>query len=372
MIELFPVQYYTKIFYWTMFTICLFTGIRYCDSKGCEKLLKQNSAFLPFVFSLLLIAYIGLRPVSWYFGDMPMYQHQWNMREVHSVEFFFDFQSEWFFAFVQRFCKLLVPNVQFWFVVIELFYIGCQFWACKKLLWENVWLAIMFVFFSYQFYTYGVNGIRNGMGTGLMMLAIVFFCDGNKISYILGFLLFVIAFGCHRSVIIPIAAVLVSLFVVKDIKFAVWIWMGCIVLSLFAGSYFQNLFAGLAFDDRMSQYNNTSESTLTHFSHVGFRWDFLLYSAMPVWLAWYVRYKNIYDKNFTLLANTYIIANSFWVLICRVAFSNRFAYLSWFLYALVIAYAAIRVPIWKDQDRKAGQILLFHTSFTMIMFFLGK
>ena len=372
MIELIPVQYYKLVFHWTMFVLCLLTAFYYNDSKGCQKLLKQNSMVIPFLFSVLLIVFLGLRPSSWRFGDMGMYRHQWMIRDVDSVELFFDFQKEWFFEFIQKLCKFLVPNYQFWFLIVELFYIGCQLWACKKLLWENVWLAIMFLFFSFQFFTYGVNGIRNGMGTGLMMLAIAFVCDRNRISYLIGILLIVLALGTHRSVIIPLSAMLVSLFIIKDIKYAVWVWLGCVVLSLFVGGYFQTLFASLGFDDRMSEYTTMSENVMSQFSHVGFRWDFLLYSAMPVWLAWHVRSRGIYDKTFTLLANTYIIANSFWVLVCRAAYSNRFAYLSWFMYALVIAYAVIRVPIWKDQDRKAGQILILHTAFTMIMFFLGR
>jgi hypothetical protein len=144
---------------------------------------------------------------------------------------------------------------------------------------------------------------------------------------------------------------------------------------MFSGNYFLHLFSSLGFDGRMSGYSETAEtsvSIMNRFSRSGFRWDFLLYSAMPVWLAWYVRYKGIINKTFNLLANTYIIANSFWVLVCRVAFSNRFAYLSWFLYAFVIAYAVIRLPIWEDQDRVAGRVLLAHSSFTIIMFTLGK
>ena len=75
---------------------------------------------------------------------------------------------------------------------------------------------------------------------------------------------------------------------------------------------------------------------------------------------------------FYILATTYILANSFWVMVIKAAFSNRFAYLSWFLYPVVLAYAVIRLHIWSDQDRKAGLILLLHAGFTLVMFLLGK
>lgn len=371
MIEFVPEQYYTTVFFWTMFALCLITSLYYQWSPGCNKLLKQNSAFLPLLFTMVLIGYLGLRPVSYRFGDMPLYQHRWNMVEMIQPSIRFNLHTEWFFDYVLISCKTLVNDVQFWFLIIELFYIGCQFWACKRLLWENVWLAIAFVYLSFQFCTFGTNGIRNGMACGMMMLAISFFCDRKMRGYAIGAILFILAVGCHRSVMIPMAALMVSMFVVKDIKIAIYIWIGCVILSLVSGSFFQNFFAGLGIDNRMSTYSSIAEDRASHFSHSGFRWDFLLYSAMPVWLAGYVRSKGIIDNTFTLIANTYIIANSFWVLICRVAFSNRFAYLSWFMYALVIAYAVIRVPIWKDQDKIAGRILLAHSAFTMFMFLFG-
>ncbi|MBR3027399.1 MAG: EpsG family protein [Bacteroidales bacterium] len=371
MIELVPLQYYVRVFYYSMFAICLLVGLYYQANPGCEKLLRRNSIFFPLLISIVLIFYMGLRPTSYKFGDMPLYEHRWNMSDSIQVNLF-DFRSEWFFDYLMLFCKALVPNAQFWFVVIDFIYIGCQFWACKKLLWENVWLAILFVFYSFQFFSYGTNGLRNGMACSMMILSIAYFCDRNRNSNLIGFLLFGLAMACHRSVIIPMAAVMASKYIIKDIKISIYIWFGCIVLSLIAGGTLQNIIFGLGFDDRMSTYSSIGEETMSEFSHTGFRWDFLLYSAMPLWLAMIVRNKGINDPSFTLLANTYIIANSFWILVCRVAFSNRFAYLSWFLYALVIAYAVVRVPIWKNQDRAAGWILIAHSAFSLIMYIFFK
>ena len=370
--ELVPLQYYKSVYHWTFFVICLLTSLYYQSNPGCTKLLRKNSAFLPFLFTLVVIFYIGLRECSWMFMDMMLYRHIWNISDPNSYVFLFDLKSEWFFSFVVATTKTLVPDVQFFFWTVAAIYAGCQFWACKRLLWENVWLAILFVLFSYQFFPFATNGIRNGMGAAIVMLAISFFCDRNTKGFLIGTLLFFVALGCHRSLIVPMFALMVSLFIIKDIKYAIYIWLVCIVLSLFTGSTFLNMMTGLGFDDRMTTYSSASEKTMSQFSHTGFRWDFLLYSAMPVWLTWYVRYKGILNRTFSLLANTYIIANSFWVIVCLVAYSNRFAYLSWFMYGLVIAYAVVRVPIWKNQDRVAGQILLAHSIFTMIMFMIGR
>lgn len=370
MIDFVPLQYYTWVYYWLMASLCLITGINYLGSNNCSKLLRQNSGLFPFLFTIIITIYIGLRPISGrYFVDMGMYAHGYRICNVNTFSGFFNFHSEWFFEFIMKTCKVVIGDINIWFLILDIIYLGCQFWACKRLLQENVWMAILFVFFSYQFWTFGTNGLRNGLGAAIMMLSVSFFCQRDKIGFVLGVLFFLLAMGCHRSVMITLAAFFFSFFIIKEIRRAIWIWFLCVLTSIVSGNFFVNLFSRLGMDDRMVEY---ASSEATQFSHSGFRWDFLLYSAMPIWLAWYVESKGIRDKTFSLLSNIYIISNAFWVLICRIPFSNRFAYLSWYLYGLVIAYAVIRVPIWKDQDKKAGWILLAHSFFTLGMQLIGK
>lgn len=365
-----PLAYYTKIYYWVMFLICLTIGATYTSSTGCNRLLKQNPPYDAFLLVLVLTLYMGLRPISGkYFGDMSMYAHYFRVFTTSSYGGSFNLHTEWFYDFSILFVKSIVNDVNIWFLMISTIYFGCQLLACQKLLYENVLLAMLFILFTISFWPYGVNGIRNGMGCAIMMLAIAFACDRNMASYAVCGFLCLIAIGTHRSEMIPIAALLASLFVVKDIKMAVYIWIMCIGLSVVAGGWFQGFFANLGFDERMSSYSSADTS---QFSHTGFRWDFLLYSAMPIWLAWHIDKKGARDQTFTLLANTYIIANAFWVLVCRAPYSNRFAYLSWFLYALVLAYGVIRVPFDRNQDRFAGMVLIAHSAFTIFMFTMGR
>lgn len=91
---------------------------------------------------------------------------------------------------------------------------------------------------------------------------------------------------------------------------------------------------------------------------------------MPILLALIVINKkdiNI-DWKYKLLINTYIFANSFWIMVMNAAYSNRFAYLSWFLYPIVLAYPCLKMNIWNNfQGKKAGNILLFQVGFTAFM-----
>jgi len=124
----------------------------------------------------------------------------------------------------------------------------------------------------------------------------------------------------------------------------------------------------LGFDDRLHHY--IANDTQAHqFSHTGFRFDFLIYSMMPIILGYYIIYKRgIRDKTYELLLNTYTLSNAFWVMVIRAPFSNRFAYLSWFMYPIVLAYPLFRVNIWGCQQGKIlVQIMFAQIFFTWFM-----
>jgi hypothetical protein len=171
---------------------------------------------------------------------------------------------------------------------------------------------------------------------------------------------------------LPSAAAIASAFIIKDPKLAIRFWLISIAVSLVAGPVVTQFFAALGFDDRMDQYasGGQEQDSISGLS-AGFRWDFLFYSIWPVMMTWYLTMlRKFKDKTFNVIANTYILCNAFWIMVIRAAFSNRFAYLSWFLYPLVIAYPLFRMNIWKDQDRKTAIIFFLYSIFTFFMFFI--
>ena len=114
--------------------------------------------------------------------------------------------------------------------------------------------------------------------------------------------------------------------------------MLCIPLSLVSGGFWEGLFAGFMADER-SSYLTDGNINNDSFSSSGFRWDFLLYSASAVYTAYFFIFKkNFTDQRYNRLVCVYLAANAFWVLVIRANFSNRFAYLSWFMMGIVIVY----------------------------------
>ncbi|MCQ2101790.1 MAG: EpsG family protein [Fibrobacter sp.] len=374
---------YPKIFYGLVLLLCLFVVIKYSASSNNSLLLQKQPVGPMIALGTLLILFIGLRPVSHVFGDTVNYAYIYN----HSLNLThgFNFSSEWLFDSYMFFCKLIGLPISVFFLGIEIGYIGCLVLACRKLLWESSWVAILFCVSAFSFFTYGTNGLRNGLACSIIVLAVTFVAQEKK--YVTAAILALLAMGIHRSVMLPIAACCGAVALLNTPKISVGIWSLSIPLSLVAGGRVTNFLASLGFDDRMDSYSviDLNES----FSSMGFRWDFLLYSSMPVLLTWYVHkrvdetggYKEddstaLADANsmrvFNILSGTYILANSFWILVINANFSNRFAYLSWFLYPVVLAYGFLRLHIWNDQDRKCAWALLAHAGFTFGMFMIGK
>ena len=230
---------------------------------------------------------------------------------------------------------------------------------------------MIFCLVSFSFYGYAINGLRNGLASSIMMLAIALI-TGNNWEKFLSVVLMLAAYSIHNSIILPILCLLVSCTLIKDTKFAIGFWIASIFLSLIMGNIICDVFSNLGFDDRASYFSDASESEYAEqFSSTGFRFDFLLYSAVPVLMVWYLTVKRSFkDFTYNIIANTYIFANAFWIMVIRATYSNRFAYLSWFLYPIVIAYPLLRMNLWKDQDRKAALILLAYAGFTFIMFLI--
>ena len=387
---------FSVINFWGISLFCLFLGMKYVSSDTCENLLQKKSPATAFIFCLIWTILLGLRPPHIMFGDTVNYARTYMVTSPEFGEI--DFNKEWLFVLYRKWCRSMGFSVNTFLLLIEVGYIGFSLLAFKKFLWEDTLFAVLFFFSAFSFYVYGVNGIRNGLACSICLAAFAFIIKDK--NYLIGCLLLFAAFAIHKSTLLPIAALGAALFVIKKPKLALLFWVASIPISLVAGGPISNFFMSLGFDDRAEAYLSGDNMKYGNFSNTGFRWDFLLYSAMPVWLIWIAQKKiekkreemggvcfeeeetGIYGagiladaesmKVFNVLSTIYLITNSFWVMVAKASFSNRFAYLSWFMYPLIIAYAVVRLHIWDDQDKKAGWILIAHAAFTMFMFLSGK
>ena len=359
--------------YFIFYLILTWMTVLYYVGSNRQKVLHSEGSPMQGVALLMTIVitfFLGLRPNAAIFGDMTLYSHTYlNVINGYTP---ISYHTEWLWDNMMYFCKSVGINITEFYLIVEMGYFFGMFICCLLLMRKDLWIAMLFFCTAFSCYSYGTNGIRNGLSCSIALVGISLLgMGGNK--RIGALIILYIAFSIHRSIMLPIAAAFTSLFLIKDTKIALRFWVASIFISLAAGPLIEGFFAALGFDDRMSRYAsvNATEATQSQFSRTGFRWDFLFYSMFPVIFTWYLtQHRRFSDRVFNIIANTYLLCNAFWIMVIRSSFSNRFAYLSWFIYPVVIAYPLLRMNIWKDQDRKTALILFFYSGFTFFMFFV--
>lgn len=357
-----PAHLYRPIYICISIALTIFYYLQLDKGYGLNN--KKRGYGIILFYAIAFIFFVGLRPISgYYFGDTSNYARIFYILQGSSL---LEKEDEWIFDYITWWCAQNM-NVHFYFLIIEILYIIPVLIACKKICPNNPAVMMLFFMTSFSFFSYGTNGIRNGMACSLVILAIAYASDKTIRGIIIAALLAFVAFGCHKSTMLPIASMVVCLFF-KNTKLLIYFWILSIGISLVAGSQVEAFFTGLGFDDRMSTYGSDNVDA-SLFSSTGFRWDFLLYSAMPILLGWYIVFKRgIVCEKYSYLLNTYILCNSFWIMMIRASYSNRFAYLSWFLYPIVLAYPLLSFKVFQEQNNhKVALILAAHTSFTVIM-----
>lgn len=364
-------QSYFQIYLIVLTILCIFYSTKIYNSDNKSFLKNHNNFIFALIIGIILIFWLGLRPVNG-FGDTQNYYASYlkaqNNPELALYETFNSEAKDLFFDVFFAWCAKYMDATYF-FLIIEIFYISFTLLAIRILFPNNPFAAFLLTISSFSFFSYGVNGIRCGMACALLLFAFSLFISKKKF-WIISVLLMIIAIGTHKSTMLPVLMFIISFFYIKNFKYALSFWFVSILISLTFGNSVTAIFEGLGFDDRLDKYIQMNEDAdlMTGFSNSGFRWDFLLYSAVPIFLGYNIIIKKqIKNKTFEILLTTYTLSNAFWVMIIRAAFSNRFAYLSWFLYPIVIGLAFLVFDAWKNQARKFVLVLMGYLTFLYII-----
>jgi len=366
MIDFIPPYLYTDLFRLFVFILIVFAVLESFSGKLFDPGIRAVNNIIAYFVVVIIIMYMGLRPVSPYFGDTVNYAHSFFRIQMNTDQFSILDGGEWLFNTIMLwFAKY--SNIHAFFLFCATIYVGALWWAFKRIFREDFLIPFIVAMGMFTFWSYGVNGIRNGMAASVIILALSF--RQNITAMVL---LSILGLGIHKSLSLMIAAAAVSLFI-KDSKIYFSIWVGCILVSLIAGNSLANIIAGsnLIGDDRFARYI-TGKNTQDTFSYTGFRWDFLLYSAIPVAVGYYIIFKEKYsDKFYIWLYNIYLLTNAFWIIVIRANFSNRFAQISWFLIPLVLIYPFFMKKFWDDQPIKIGCIIIVAYLYTFYLAFIS-
>lgn len=369
MFDFIPVTFYSALFYHFMLFMIVVLSLSLYGKDLANSDIKSLSAKMGFSLVVLLTLYMGSRLPSYHFGDTGNYNKAYQLLQSGEK---IKFENDYIFNYFMLFCSKIISSRVFFFLD-AIIYVLPMYLFSKKYLGSYWVFGFIFFVASYSFWPYGVNGIRNGMATSVFIWGLVYY-ERKWLMYAL----FALSFGIHNSLIIPIAAFTVA-GLYKNPRIYFYIWLASIPLSLAGGGFWGNFFTSLGLgDDRAEAYLNIdtieelARNERTTFSQTGFRWDFVLYSAAGVFAGWYFLVKNkVQDKFYTHLWGIYMIANAFWILVINAAFSNRFAYLSWFLMAPVIIYPLLRYRFSPVQNKVLSAVFAAYYLFTYIMFLKG-
>ena len=344
-----------ELYYHTTFALVLLTCLMIPDRKSSIYTHDKRWCLILLAFAIICI---GMLPVPWGSGgDRELYAA--GFVKLSSLQELPSFENDALFGIYQWICGAAL-NYQSWFVLTALIYVGNHYLLSRRL--GNRYDFPLFLMFctGFLFYSYGTNTLRAGLAASFLLLALV---HREKISLFIICLL--VAINIHFSMALPALCMVIARNYDKP-RLYIAVWGLSVLLSAVMGSTFEAWFANLIPDER-SDYLMTDAGD-THYK-VGFRIDFILYSLAPIAMGWYyIVKKHVKDVTYSMLLNTYILSNTFWVLVIQANFSDRFAYLSWFLYPVVLIYPALKYRIWPKHNEKIALIVFLHAAFTYLMF----
>lgn len=360
---LIPIEYYPFVHYHVLMIVVLLTWINskntILESKENFKSKQMIGMFLLFFITI----YMGSRPISGkYFGDMRTYANKFQQyAEGMPVATGKDVYFEYFI----KACTY-VMTVDFFFLLCAFLYIYPLYLFARKVFADYWYYGFLMLVISMSFWAYGTNGIRNGIATSVFLYAI------SKERKSMQIALLFLAILIHTSLVIPTFTYVVATFYKKP-RMYLLAWFAAIPLSLAFGGFWEKFFLGFGFEEeRIEGYLSVDNSQFQAlFSSTGFRWDFILYSAIGIFAGWYFIFKKQFnDAFYTRLYGTYVLANAFWILVIEALFSNRFAYLSWFMLGVIIIYPLLKMQFYKKQHQIIGVVVLGYFCFTYLLNFI--
>jgi len=343
-----PVEYY-KIAYYTIIGLILFFVLLHGLKDGTLYASNRFNNIMSFILILITILFFGLRDPqgNWrYLGDTSNYTNLFNHFDpsIH--------QSEPGFNILMKF-GIDFLNIRLFYILCACLYIIPVYAVFRKWFQNYAFYALALHISMISFWGYGINGIRNGLAASIFIFSFFFY---EKKPFMFLFMLISVTF--HNSMILPLLAFVISSFY-KNTKVYITIWFSAVFFSLFFGRIIEELpiHSLISSAGRVENFfvNELDGETVQR----GFRIDFIIYSFIPLLLGLYYLYKLKFNDTFyIILFNTYILANSVWVLLIRATYTNRIAYLSWFIMSIVIIYPLLKKHLIKYQPQKLALLIL--------------
>lgn len=354
-----PAAYYKTIYLIIVTLMSLGVYIQYQRRNGLREFKHTSTDTIAGTLVLFMVLFIGLRPISEVFADMAQY---WGIyQRIGGDSFIFSWDTD---NIIYDNLMLYLVSIKFppiWFyLLIAAIYFGAAYLGIRKLFPNHRLTAYLVFLASFSTFSYGTNGIKAGAAASLFILAM-----GYRENLKVCIPLILISWGFHHSMIMVVAGFVLTLFV-KNPKYYFFGWVFCFLMAALHITAFQYFFSDFT-TDHGAEYLIADGGQ--HGGKGGFRIDFILYSVMPVLVGYYA----VFEKRLNLsplykdLLNLYLCLNGVWMLCMYANYTNRIAYLSWFLYPIVLIYPFLQEQWGKSRYKTFGLVMLGHLGFTLFM-----
>lgn len=330
---------------------------------------SRKAESIAFMLCILFSFLIGLRPIDVWtvnqWGDTAVYMDTY--RVLNGTSFQFEWQAGnkiWDNLFSFWACNDLEPS--FLFFIAASIYFGATYVACKKWFPHDTAIAYLAFLGAFSTYSYSYNGVKAGVAGALFLVAIAYY-EKKSVSILFALL----SLGFHHSMQLPIATYILTIFF-KESKWYFYGWIFCVLMATLHIGFFQSLFMGFGGNED----NLYLQGVQDDITQIGFRPDFMLYSAAPIWIGYRLVMKENrkVSKLYLTLLHIYLCTNGVWMLCMYAAYSNRIAYLSWFMYPFVLIYPFLKEDIkgfrlfgLNNQYRMLAKVAMYHLYFTLFM-----
>ena len=330
------------------------------DFMGVDKGYATNNK-TALIFTVFLMFFIGFRPLNYVFVDMMNYADEYNaLWKGKPYEFTWDTDNFIFDNLFHYWGSAMIPIDEF-FLLIAVIYFGGIFFACRKMFPDDLLLTFLIYLGAFSTFSYGTNGIKAGAAASLFLIAIAY----REKKMVAALFLF-LSLGFHHSMVVCLAAFLLPYFV-KDRKYYLYGWIACFVMAALGIASLMSFFGGFV-DDSGAGYLSLNQADKMV---SGFRPDFILYSAIPIFLGDYlVRRFGIESEEYDYIWKVYVAANAVFLICTYGSYINRIAYLSWLMYPIVLIYPFLHCNLGEKQYTYLKYAVYGHLGFTMFMSFV--
>ncbi len=297
---------------------------------------------------IIPILFIGLRNPfgNWrYLGDTHTYTMTYL--RLQSDPLWNSTKDFGFYAFMKFLSSFI--NIQGFYFVCALIYVLPVYFGFRNWFGKYAYFALVIHVSSMSFWSFGINGLRNGLATSIFLAGLTYY---NKKWVMV--LLIAISITFHSSMVLPTFALIVIKFF-NNTKWLLRIWGASVLISFLVGKNIENYLKLLISNtfgtlDKRADFNKSKE--VYHYLEASsFRIDFVFYSALVIGLGYYFIKKLNFDHPFyNKLFNIYLICNTIWLYCIYFPYTNRIAYLSWFLIPALAIYPIIFSTNMKNQS----------------------